>query len=274
MSPTETSSEVRTKKPDGTQEISEEERQRRRNAKKAREAREAKAAAEEPAEKPSNGNGVATEELKQAVAEAVKDAFAVTDSWQPRKVVKFKVDLPSGQPVLLKHLDTKDLLRANLLEEMDRFTKMLFPSALDAQGAPVEEDDAAEAGIWTVLRDPEKRCRFFDMTNRLLVVACVKPKLVNDGVALRENDEGEKEEVFGYEVESIDEQVKLFGKPVPTLKENEAYVGVVEFADRMAIFQELNKPLEMVEPFREKSDAVLASLQPSQGVSDTSERPV
>ena len=209
-------------------------------------------------------NGANSEEFKAAVAEAVKHQFDVTEGWQPRRIVKFVIECPSGQPALVKHLDTRDLLRANLLEEMDRFTKQLFPNSLDAQGVPVEREEDASDGIWGILRDPEKRCKFFDMTNRLMVVASVKPKIVNDGVALRTNESGEKEEVFGCEVEDVDEQLELFGKPVPKLKDGEAYAGAIDFADRMAFFQELNKPLGLIEPFREESNAVLASMEPKQ----------
>lgn len=221
-----------------------------------------------------NGS-VNQEQLNQAVAQAVKDQFAVTDGWKPKRDVQFVINLPSGQPALVRHLDTRHLLRANLLEEMDRFTKQLFPSNLDAQGNPIERsEDEAEQGIWSVLRDPEKRKKFFDMTNRLLTAASIRPKIVNDGVALRPNEDGEIEEVFGCEVDSIDEQMALFGKPVPALKEGEAYAGAVDFADRMRFFQELNKPLEMIEPFREQSDAVLASMESGQGSPVQTERPV
>lgn len=232
-------------------------------------------AAQEAHDNALNGS-VNQEQLNQAVAQAVKDQFAVTDGWKPKRDVQFVINLPSGQPALVRHLDTRHLLRANLLEEMDRFTKQLFPSNLDAQGHPVEKtEEDTEDGIWSVLRDPEKRKKFFDMTNRLLAAAAVRPKIVNDGVALRENeDTHEMEEVFGCEVDSIDEQVELFGKPVPALREGEAYAGAVDFADRMRFFQELNKPLEMIEPFRDQSDAVLASMESVQGSPVQAERPV
>lgn len=210
---------------------------------------------------------ISQEQLSNAVAKAVSEQFQVTNGWQPKKEIKFVINCPSGQPALVRHLDTRHLLRANLLEEMDRFQKQLFPQSLDEQGNPVEKsEDEAQDGIWAILRDPEKRRKFFDMTNRLMVVASVQPKIVNDGVALRNNDSGELEEVFGYEVESIDEQIKLFGHPVPVLKDDEAYAGAIDFADRMAFFQELNKPLGLIEPFREESDAVLASMESEPGL--------
>lgn len=203
--------------------------------------------------------------IKETVEQIVRDQFAVTEGWQPKKTVKFVIECPSGQTALVKHLDTRDLLRANLLEEMDRFTKELIPN-LDAQGKPVVEKDEEEVGIWSILREPEKRRRFFDMTNRLMCIAAVKPKIIDDGVALRHNEDGELEEVFGHEVESIDEQIKLFQKPVPPLKDGEAYAGAIDFTDRMAFFQELNKPLALIEPFREESNAVLASVESIESV--------
>jgi hypothetical protein len=221
---------------------------------------------------PTNGNGEVTEELKAAVAEAIRDQFAVTDSWKPRQVVKFVVDCPSGQKALVRHLDTMDLVRADLVEELDFFTKKLFPSSLDAQGNPQDRDD--DKTIWSMLGDPEKRCRFLSMTNKLMATACVKPRIIHDGVAIITNENGEKTDVFGCQVESIDEQIKLFGKPVPVLREGECYAGAIDFADRMAFFSELNKPLAAIEPFRGESDAVLASMEPSKIVGDTSEQPL
>lgn len=209
--------------------------------------------------------GVDKETLKQAVAEAISDEFAVTDSWTPRKPVKFIIHCPSGQKVLAKHLETRDLLRVNLIEEMDRFAKQLFPSAFDEQGRPIDRDDEESQSIWTLLREPEKRRTFFSMTNRLMMAASVRPKVVDDGVALRTDENGNQVEVFGYEVESIDEQIKLFGKPVPALKDGEVYAGVIDLADRLSFFTELNKPLEAIEPFREESNAVLASMESGQG---------
>jgi hypothetical protein len=253
-----------TANPVGTQEVSSGEVKPTELAKQSQDAHNA-----------AHNGGSGSQDIAEHVKKAINSQFAVTEGWQPREVVKFVINCPSGQTALVKHLEAKDLLRAGLLEEMDRFTKQLFPAALDEQGAPVEktEDDASQ-GIWAILNDPDRRVKFYDITNRLMVVASVAPKIVNDGVALRDNEDGEPEEVFGYEVESIDEQVALFEKPVPPLKDGEAYAGAIDFADRMAFFQELNKPLGLIEPFREGSNAMLASLEPSQGSELQTERPL
>jgi hypothetical protein len=201
------------------------------------------------------------EEFQQKVAEAVKNQFEVT-AWKPRVTTKFVIDFASGQRALVKYLDTMDLVRGNLIEELDFFTKKLFPAAVaGAEGKDIEEK--AEKSVWAVLNDPEKRCRFLELTNRLMSVASIKPKIVNDGVALKDSGDGEKIDVFGTEVDSIDEQIKLFGKPIPPLKEGEVYASSINFGDRMLFFTELNKPLEVIEPFREGSNAVLASLEPN-----------
>jgi hypothetical protein len=239
----------RKKKPFGTQEIS----------------------SGELHDKALNGELV-TEELKNAVREVIQDEFAVTESWMPRKIVKFIVHCPGGQKALVKHLDTMDLVRADLIEELDFFTKKLFPSSFDDQGNPKET--TADDSIWALLRDPEKRCRFLNMSNKLMAVASVKPKIINDGVAIVEDENGNKTDVFGYQVESIDEQVKLFGKPVPLLKEGQCYAGAIDFTDRMAFFSELNKPLALIEPFRQESNAVLASMESSEDVGNKTERPI
>lgn len=217
------------------------------------------------AQEVSSGVGVDPEALEQAVKKAVEDQFAITDAWSVREPVRFIIECPSGQRVLAKHLETRDLLRVNLIEEMDKFAKQLFPSAFDDHGNPIDRKDAENQTIWSLLREPEKRETFFSMTNRLMVASSIRPKVVDDGVALRENEAGEKVEVFGYEIKDIDEQIALFGKPVPPLKDGEVYAGVIDLADRLAFFTELNKPLEAIEPFREESDAVLASVESSQG---------
>lgn len=214
-----------------------------------------------------------SEELKAALREVVRDEFAVTDAWQPREIIKFVVNCPSGQRALVKHLDTMDLLQYDLIEEMDFFSKKLFPSSFDPAGNPSELTPEIETNIWTVLRDPEKRCRFIKLLNRMMTAASVRPKIVDDGVALVDDprEEGSKKLVFGYQVKSIDKQIELFGKPVPKLKEGQCYAGPIDLGDRMAFFSELNKPLGMIEPFRKQQDAVLASVEPVQSVGSPAE---
>lgn len=210
-------------------------------------------------------------EFKAAVADAVKNQFAVTEEWKPTKVVKFLVECPgSGQNILLKHLDPMALLNYDLIEEIDFFSRKLFtPGGSD-------EDSVAES-IWASFRDPQKRLRFLSMTGRLMAVASVKPKIVFDGVALvNEKDEdgdetGEVIAVFGHQVESAKEQLELFGKLVPPLKEGQAYAGAVGFSDRMAIFQALNQPLSVIEPFRERPDANVESVESGQGSEHSAE---
>lgn len=208
------------------------------------------------------------EALNKAVAQAIQEQFAVTDAWKPKRIVKFVINCPSGQKVLAKHLDTMDLVKANLIEEMDFFMKKLAPRELDDQGNPVDADGAES--IWVVLRDPEKRCQFLDLMNRLMAAAALKPRIINDGVVLVTNHQGEKEEVFGHQVKSIDRQVKLFGKPIPKLKDGEAYAGVIGFPDRMEFFTQLNKPLELIEPFREQANSV-ASMARSESSGNPTE---
>lgn len=218
-----------------------------------------------------NEKPAVTPEFEAAVADAVKNQFAVTDEWKPAKVVKFLVECPgSGQKVLLKHLDPMALLNYDLIEEIDFFSRKLFsPSGNDA-------DSVAES-IWASFRDPEKRLRFLSMTGRLMAVASVKPKIVFDGVALvNEKDEdgnetGEVLAVFGHQVEGAKEQLELFGKLVPPLKEGQAYAGAIGFGDRMAIFQALNQPLSVIEPFRERPDAIVESVESGQGSEHSAE---
>lgn len=206
-----------------------------------------------------------TPEFEKAVEEAVKTQFDVKpDSWGIRTVFKFMLDFPSGQRALVKHLHQTDLVRYDLLEELDFFTKRLFPPAYDASGKPIEPEEGERTDIYATLRDPEKRLRFYELTNKLLAVAMIKPQVINDGVAIIHDDDLDQDvEVFGHEVTDIDKQIELFGKPVRPLDDsiNQSYAGTIPFSDRMYLFHALNQPLEQIEPFREGPDAMLEDLE-------------
>ncbi|AVD99636.1 tail assembly chaperone [Mycobacterium phage Cuke] len=202
---------------------------------------------------------------------AVADMFALQPSWQPRGVTKFVIDCPSGQKILARHLDTMALLEADLIEEIDFFTKRLFPSELDAGGNIVEKpEEEAEASIWSVLRDPEKRCRFFRLLNGLMATAVEQPKIVDDGVEILTDTEGKKHVVTGAEL-SPEDHLVVFKKPLRELGPNETYASAVDFADKMAIFGELNKPLALITPFRNEQAVSLARMASSESVGHSPE---
>lgn len=191
---------------------------------------------------------------KEQLKAAVDEMFEVTDAWAPRQTkIKFKIDCPSGQTALVKHLDTMDLIEVGLIEELDFFTRRLFPRKLDPSGNPVDDDDENNETLWQALRDPEKRRRFFDMTGKLMAAAAIRPKIIFDGVFVK----GEKV-VFGYQLSQEERKEKdIF---VPHLKKGETYAGAIDFADRMAFFHELNRPLKQIEPFRPESAVVLQDM--------------
>mgnify|MGYP000467462360 CR=1 FL=1 len=204
--------------------------------------------------------GVDARQVEEAVRQEISNAFAVSDAWKSKQTVKFVIDCPSGQKALVKHLDTMDLVNADLIEELDFFTKKLFATQVES-----DNEQSEETGLFATLRDVNKRCRFLDMTGRLMAAASVKPKIIHDGVAVVENSEtGEKEIVFGNQVAGMARQIELFGKHVPSLKDGQCYSGPIDFADRMMFFSELNKPLELIEQFRDEPNAVLGSVQPVQ----------
>ncbi|QNJ59235.1 tail assembly chaperone [Mycobacterium phage MrMiyagi] len=197
---------------------------------------------------------------QSAVKAAVADMFALQDGWKPKQAVKFVIECPSGQRVLARHLDTMALLEANLIEEIDFFTKRLFPAEMDASGNVIEKpEDAAEASIWTVLKDPEKRCRFLRLMNGLLVTAIERPKIIDDGVEILTDTEGKKHVVEGARL-SPEDYEKVFKKKLRPLGPNETYASAVDFADKMAIYSELNKPLAVITPFREEQAISLARM--------------
>ena len=217
----------------------------------------------------TNGKHEANEELNKAVKEAFDDMFVVGEAWKPRMIVKFVINCPSGQKVLVKHLDILDLAAVDLIEDMDLFSKKLIPSKFDAQGNPVNEEEASS--IWKTLSDVKKRHKFLDMSGRLMEVASIKPHIVNDGVAIVEDElTGKQVTQFGFKMD-INEQLKHFGQPIPPLQEGQTYAGAIGFGDRMAFFVELQKPLGMIEPFREEQAPVLADMEPEQGIGVSSE---
>lgn len=216
-------------------------------------------------------------QLKKAVAQAVTDMFKPS-AWKPKYVVKFKIQCPSGQTALVKHLDTLDLLEYDLVEELDFFTRKLFPIDIDPSGTPIESQDEAEQTIWKALGDVEKRRRFLDMTGKLMATASVNPRIIHDGVAIIEKRDKEtgvvsKHTVFGYQL-SVKQQIDIWGQPIPTLPDGAVYSGYIDLSDRMVFFQELNRPLELIQPFREEQAAMLQDMARGQGDGDTAESTV
>ncbi len=231
-------------------------------------------AVSEKKKKPVGTQDSSAEDVKKAVEEAVKDIFEVQDAWKPKETIKFKIECPSGQTVLVKYLNTIDLVEYDLVEELDFFTRKLFPIDIDPNGNPVEQQEEMESGIWSAFRDPVKRCRFFEMTGRLIAAAALNPRVIHDGVAVvdvTDEDTGETKKVtkFGYQM-SIEDQVRYLGRPIKPLPNSKyTYSGCIDFGDRMAFFQELNKPLGLIEPFREESVAVLSDMARSEGIGST-----
>lgn len=207
-------------------------------------------------------------ELKSVVQQAVTDMFALKPNWMPKpkaeKQIQFVITCPSGQNVLAKHLTTMDLLEADLIEDLDFFTKKLFPQNVDPAGNPIDEDESAST-IWTVLKDIDKRKKFIELLNKLLVISIQKPKIVDDGLEIATGEDGKQFLISGAEM-APEDFTKVFGRKLPELGENETYCSAVDFADKMSIFAELNKPLSVIEPFRQESLVSLASMESSEDV--------
>ena len=169
--------------------------------------------------------------LKEAVAEAFNtvqvDPFAVT-AWGTAPVKEVTLTVPSGQKVLLRKLDPIDLIAADLVDEMDYFSKKLFPNAVDRAGNPVEnEDDSTdEAGLWAMLKDEDKRTHFFKLLDGMAVAGCIKPPLTHDK----------------------EDSTKVF-------------VGNLDFNDKMAIFTKLQEPVSRVGAFRQQSTPSVESVE-------------
>lgn len=209
------------------------------------------------------------EQLKDIVQEAVADQFAITDGWRNR-AVQFVVLCPSGQRALLKHLTTMDLVDAGLIEDMDTFTKALFPASFDQAGNPVENQ--GQESFWKQLKDPDKKLKFLGMLNRLLVVGVVNPTVVDDGVDIVIDERtGKRVVVQGTLVEEINGKEYLkteIGNRL--IAPNEVRASAIDFTDKMTIFSEFNKPLDQIKPFRE-SPVGVPSVDSEQGSGSTTQ---
>ncbi len=195
------------------------------------------------------------EQLKRVVAQAVSDQFSVTSAWKDKNV-KFIVECPSGQRCLVKHLDTMDLVNADLIEDMDFFSKALIPKNIDLAGNPIDDDQPIDT-FWGALRDPQKRLKLFDMLNRLCEIGVVNPKVINDGAEIV-SEAGKEIVVLGRSVVTDAKGAEFINTPMGPrqITEDQVRTSNIDFADKMAIFGELNKPLGLIQPFREEENRV------------------
>jgi len=192
-------------------------------------------------------HAVNNEELRQAVAQAMKDEFEPTVWSKPAGQIHFAVTCPSGQKVLLRKLDPLNMMAAGLLDDIDYFSKKLFPENFDRAGNPIEpKEGEASGGMIELLKDEEKKNKFFDLLDRLCVAAVVKPRLYKPVY----NDDG------------VDVS-ELKGQAIP--------VTNLDFSDKMFIFNESNKPLEEIAAFRYESTDGVATMAAVQGVQSPSE---
>lgn len=182
--------------------------------------------------------------VQKAVKQAIEDEFAVTEGWQ-QKELQFVISCPSGQKCLAKRLNTLDLLEADLLDEIDYFTKRLFPAELDSAGNPVEREFV---GSFTLaLKDPVKRKRIFDLLDKLLNISITRPKI----------------HVLPNSVD-IEQYRNWEG---PALPRGEVWANMVDFQDKIFIFGELNRPLDEIKTFRIEQEVSVANLAAMESVS-------
>lgn len=219
-----------------------------------------------PAPAPQPANPVPDQEaIRLAVKEAMEHQFDVSPGWQ-KKSQRFVVTTPNGQRALCKRVNTMDLLNGDLLEEMDFYTKALFPTKWDAAGNPIENTNAEN--FWAALRDPDKRLKFTRMLNTLMEICVVEPSVFDDGAEIVVNPKsGQREVVCGAGVKRSEadgrEYVEVNGvtRLVP---EGLVRTSDIDWTDKMAIFSELNKPLDQLQIFHEQGTE-LASVGTEQG---------
>jgi len=171
---------------------------------------------------------------RQDLKDAVKDAFKEVDPYAPtvwgQEVIKeFTFTLPSGQKILMTKLDPIDMIANDLVDDMDYFSKKLFPQSLDRAGNPIEQpEEEKNPGLWSMIKDPEKRDIFFKLINKMAVAGVLKPAL-----SLEKDVDG-----------------KIFVENIP-------------FEDRMAIFTKLQEPMTKVGSFRQEPPT---SVEPVESV--------
>lgn len=191
-------------------------------------------------------NPVAQQEVSAGVQEAVaahntemNAALAGTNpvqsqgdyapsAWSNRpKELTFEIETPSGQKCLAKHLSVMQLISSGLLEEIDFFSKKLFPTEANPSG---NAEDADDAGLFKTLKDKVKRKRFFDLLDGLLAVSIVKPTVRRIPPDI-----------------DVDDYEDWNGPALPPM---EVWANMIDFGDKMHIFNELNKPMSEVNSFR------------------------
>lgn len=151
----------------------------------------------------------------------------------------FVLKLASGQKCLVRKLGMEDIIKLDMLDDLDTFTPQLVPSE---SGKP----ETAISSIRKSLGPMAESSKFSKLENTInkVTIACVlKPKV------LPVPEEGEER------------------------KEGQAYVDYISFGDKMYIFGEVFEGMSDMESFREEQTASVELPADGEGNGSSSEPP-
>lgn len=109
---------------------------------------------------------------KPVVSDRPVNPYAPT-GWRKKTRLEFDVELPSGQKCRVIRLERDDLLKMNLLQELDTFTPML----LDDSMSDAEREGKAAT---LVKENPEALKKMLSAIDKVVLAATVAPKITED----------------------------------------------------------------------------------------------
>lgn len=143
-----------------------------------------------------------------AMPEAPVNPYAPT-GWRKKQRVEFDLELPSGQLCRVMRLERDDLLRLNLMEHLDTFTPMLLDNSMS-------DEARQEMAAQTVKDDPAALSKMLKAVDKVVLSACVKPKITEDPKRVNygtEKDWANPDWVGTVHIDDIDtfERMFIFG---------------------------------------------------------------
>lgn len=168
----------------------------------------------------------------------VLDEFAPT-SWSvaPKP---FVLELASGQKCLVRKLGMEDIIKLDMLDDLDTFTPQLLPP--EAEGKPKTAVSSIRESLGS-MADSSKFGKLESTINKVTIACVLKPKVLPIPLEGEEREEGR------------------------------AYVDYISFGDKMYIFGEVFEGMSDMESFREEQTTSVELPPDVEGNGSSSEPP-
>ena len=102
--------------------------------------------------------------------------------WRKKQRVEFDLELPSGQLCRVSRLERDDLLRLNLMKELNTFAPMLLDQAMS-------DEERTKAATDAVQQDPDALQKMIEAIDKVVMAATVAPKITNNPKLVNEGTE-------------------------------------------------------------------------------------